>query len=311
MQDTSKKICVIGLGRMGSALARAFLKQGYPTWVWNRTTAKSEPLVAMGARTSASLEATIATCDVIVINVIDYAAADELLRSPSIEAALKSKLVVQLTSGSPQQARESAAWANKHGIDYLDGAIMATPNFIGEPEGTILYSGPRAAFERKRTLFLALGGNALHVGEDFGHASALDVALLTQMWGTLFGTLQAIAVSEAEGIDVETYDKYRPTFKPTVDGAVDDLLARAKGGRYRGDDHTLASIAAHHGAFQHLLEVTKDRGLNPALPNAIGSLFRAAIVGGHLHDDFAALVPFMRERGGVERPEDRGLRSAS
>ncbi|ARQ00461.1 NAD(P)-dependent oxidoreductase [Pseudorhodoplanes sinuspersici] len=294
MQETRKEICVVGAGRMGSALVRAFLKRGYPTSVWNRTAAKSEPLVALGARTSGSLETAIAPCDIIVVNVIDYAAADELLRSPSIEAALKSKLIVQLTSGSPQQARDSGAWAGRHGIGYLDGAIMATPNFIGEPEGTVLYSGPHANFDQNKELFLALGGNALHVGEDFGHASALDVALLTQMWGTLFGTLQAIAVSVAEGIDLKTYDKYRPTFRPTVEGAVDDLLARARDGRYRGDENTLASLAAHHGAFQHLLDVTRDRGLNPALPHALDGLFKAAIAKGHLHDDFAALVPLMR-----------------
>ncbi|MFF5975579.1 NAD(P)-binding domain-containing protein [Streptomyces sp. NPDC012769] len=45
-----KRVTVIGLGRMGRALAEAFLREGYETTVWNRTAARAEPLLAAGAR---------------------------------------------------------------------------------------------------------------------------------------------------------------------------------------------------------------------------------------------------------------------
>jgi 3-hydroxyisobutyrate dehydrogenase-like beta-hydroxyacid dehydrogenase len=159
---------------MGSALARAFLGKGYVTYVWNRTPARCAPLASLGARVAPSPEQAVAACDVVVVNVIDYEAADGLLRSPSVAAALEGKLLVQLTSGSPDQAREAAAWAAERGAAYLDGAIMATPNIIGDPAATILYSGRRQAFEANEPVFRALGGNPVHVGEDPGHASALD-----------------------------------------------------------------------------------------------------------------------------------------
>jgi 3-hydroxyisobutyrate dehydrogenase-like beta-hydroxyacid dehydrogenase len=41
-------VCVLGAGRMGSAIVRAFLKNAHPTWVWNRTASKSQPLAAEG-----------------------------------------------------------------------------------------------------------------------------------------------------------------------------------------------------------------------------------------------------------------------
>ena len=288
------KICVVGAGRMGSALARALLKQGYVTSVWNRTPAKGEALAALGARVAMPLDDAIATSDIVIVSLIDYAAADARLRTAPTTGALEGKLLVQLTSGSPRQAREAGAWAAEHGIGYLDGAIMATPNVIGEPSATILYSGAREAFDANKAVFLALGGNAVHVGTDLGHASALDISLLSQLWGSLFGTLQAIAVSQAEGIDLDDYAQYLQQVRPIVDGAVDDLLIRTRDGRYRGDDETLAAIAAHYSAFQHLREVSTDRGLNAALPEAFDSIFKAAIASGHLQDDFAALTRFMR-----------------
>jgi 3-hydroxyisobutyrate dehydrogenase-like beta-hydroxyacid dehydrogenase len=75
---------------------------------------------------------------------------------------------------------------------------LATPNFIGEPECTILYSRPGDLFEKYKPVLLALGENAVHVGIDVGHASALDTALLVVMWGAMFGMLQGVAICEAE-----------------------------------------------------------------------------------------------------------------
>lgn len=287
-------ICVFGAGRMGSALVRAFLKAGYVTNVWNRTPERCKPLADLGARIAPSLDDAVAGSDMIVVNVLDYAAADTHLRSPTVSRALGGKLLVQLTSGSPDQARQTAAWASRHGSRYLDGAIMATPNVIGQPFATILYAGDHPTFETNKAVFDVLGGNTVHVGDDVGHASALDIALLSPLWGMLFGTLQAIAVCQAEGIALDAYARHLKPFTKIIHDATDDLIVRARDRRYRADDDTLASIAAHHGAFQHLMSVCRERQLNRALPDAFDGIFRAAIAAGHLHDDFAALVPFMR-----------------
>lgn len=279
---------------MGSALVRALLKHGFSTHVWNRTAVKCAPLAALGAGVAGSIEQAAAAAEIIIVNVSDYETADRLVQPTAVADALRGKLLVQLTSGAPKQARASASWAARHGIAYLDGAIMATPNFIGAPAGTILYSGPRDLFAANEAVFLALGGNAQHVGDDVGHAAALDLALLGQMWGALFGTLQAVAVCQAEGIALDTYATHHKAFGAVVEGAITDLVERARDGRYAGDAATLATLSAHHGAFKLLLELCADRGLNRLAPNAFDHLFKRAIAAGHIEDDFAALVPFMR-----------------
>lgn len=287
-------VCVLGAGRMGSSIVRTLLDRGYPTSVWNRTSAKSAPLAALGAKMAASVEDAVRTAEVVIINVLDYAASEALLRADNVASALSGKAVVQLTSGSPRLAREEAQWVEARGAGYLDGAIMATPDLIGRPETTLLYSGSREVYDRHKPLLLALGGGTSYVGEVPGQASALDTALLTQMWGGLFGALQGMAVAEAEGLDPQTFRSHLSAFKPVVDAALLDVVARTTARRFAGDDATLASLGAHYSAFQHLLEACEERGLNAAVPRAMDQIFQKALSLGSGADDFASLFPLFR-----------------
>jgi 3-hydroxyisobutyrate dehydrogenase-like beta-hydroxyacid dehydrogenase len=294
------RITILGTGRMGSALARAFLKQGYETSVWNRTKSKCEPLAALGARVASSVKDAVAAAEIIVVNVSDYVASDRILLPDDVTKALRGRVVVQLTSGSPRQAREMATWASSHNIHYLDGAIMATPNLIGGPECTILYSGAADLFEKCRPVLLALGANAVHVGTDVGHASALDSALLVVMWGALFGAVQGVAICQAEQLRLDAYLSYLEPILPQVNGWILDTVKRIEEGRVAGDEETLATVDSHYGALQHLLELCKEHGLNGAVPDAFDKLFQAAIEAGHAKDDFAVLNEFMRASGSID-----------
>jgi len=72
-------VTVIGLGLMGQALAAAFLKDGHPTTVWNRSAQKAEELVAQGATLADSVRDAVAASPLVVVCVSDYAAVHELL----------------------------------------------------------------------------------------------------------------------------------------------------------------------------------------------------------------------------------------
>lgn len=286
---------VLGTGRMGSALARALLQAGYRTTVWNRTKEKTEPLAAIGATVAASVLDAVDNAQIIIVNVSDYSATAGLLRSDGVASAIRGKLVVELTSGTPHGAREAGSWCVERGADYLDGAILATPDFIGTDAGTILVSGPRQAFDSNEAVFRALGGKVQHIGEELGLANAIDAAVLSLMWGALFGTLHSIAVCQAEGIDLGEFARQWTATAPVVEGLVADLIKRTNAGRFASDDETLSSISPHYGAFQHLLELMEARKIDRSVVDGYDTIFRRAIAAGHLHDDFAALSQFMGE----------------
>lgn len=285
---------VLGAGRMGAALAGALADAGRSVTVWNRTPDKARALEPRGVRAAATIKEAVADADVVLVNVLDYDVSASVLAEAAADGGLRDRLVVELSSGTPAQARQAAERARAWGVGYLDGAIMATPNFIGAPEGLVLYSGDRAGFEDHADLLKVLGGASLHVGEDPGRASALDMALLTQMWGGLFGGVHALAICEAEGVPLNDFEAHRLGFQPVVEGAVADLVARVRDRRFAGDRDTLASVGVHHASFIHVLHAAADQGVDPGIIAPWERLFRAALAAGGPDDDFAALARFTR-----------------
>ena len=110
------KVTVIGAGRMGSALATALFQKGFATTVWNRTVAKTEPLSRLGLSVARSIQESVREADIVVVSLSDYGSTRQLLRRPDIETALRGKIVVQLSSGTPKEAREMDSWARRCGI---------------------------------------------------------------------------------------------------------------------------------------------------------------------------------------------------
>lgn len=287
-------VSVLGTGRMGTALARAFIGSGHATTVWNRTAEKAAPLRALGATLAETVKQAVEASDIIVVNVSDYAASASLLRAEEVAGSLAGKLIIELTSGTPRGAREAARWAESQGARYLDGAILASPDLIGTKSCTVLLSGPPAAFKGVENALRALGGNVRHVGEDPGIASTLDSAALSQMWGGLFGALQAVALCQAERVDLDTLASQWVAVAPVVDGLVADMIARARGKRTVADESTLSTVEVHYGALHHLSDLVRLHSLDPALVEAYEGAFKRAVAAGHLHDDFSAMTLFMR-----------------
>ena len=167
---------VIGLGAMGSALARAFLRDGHRVTVWNRTSAKAELLVRDGAVLAPSAALAVSASPIVVVCVDNYEVTKTILGSNEVAFSLSDRVLVQLSTGSPQEARDSEAWVRDQGAEYLDGAIMAFPDQIATPDAMILLSGAESAFQRSEPLLKSLAGELSYVGPQVGAASALDTA---------------------------------------------------------------------------------------------------------------------------------------
>ncbi|SED22962.1 3-hydroxyisobutyrate dehydrogenase [Amycolatopsis tolypomycina] len=276
-------VTVLGLGPMGRALAAAFIAAGHPATVWNRSPGKENGLRAAVAGTAAE---AIAASPLVVVCVRDYAAVHAIL---DVEA-LKGRTLVNVTGGSPAQARELACWAAEHGIGYLDGVIVATTDAIGGPDATLFFSGPADVYEKHHHTLAALGGNPAHLGEDPGRAAAFDASLQDMLWTSMSGVVHMFALAEAERIDATDIAGHAKALLGFFPDMIDFLAGQVAAGSYPGDAGTLDATAA---TMDHVLAAARARNLDNGVLSAARAEVQRAIDTGHGSDGFGRLAALL------------------
>ncbi|MEU3166866.1 NAD(P)-binding domain-containing protein [Streptosporangium sp. NPDC006930] len=288
--DGRPPVTVIGLGAMGKALAGAFLDNGHPTTVWNRTAGKGGELAERGATEAATAAEAIAASPLVVVCVLDDAAVRDILSAPAASEALAGRTLVNLTNGTPRQARELARWVSAQGADYLDGGIMAVPPMIGRPGSLVLCSGsPRAFAAHERTL--SATGTVSYLGEDAGRAALYDIALLSAMYGMFGGFLQAVALAGSEKVPAT---EFTPMVVSWLNAMIAGLPNMAKA--YDTNDHsaTVSNLEMQATGFVNLLETGRDQGIGTELLEPMGALLHRGVAAGRGGDGLSALIDLLR-----------------
>ena len=285
-------VTVIGAGRMGSALATVLFHKGFATTVWNRTGAKTKVLSRLGLSAAESLEESVRAADIVVVSLSDYSSTRQLLQQPDIETALRGKIVVQLSSGTPKEAREMGSWARRCGISYLDGAILGSPKRIGTPACTIFYSGPEEVFNHAKPVLMVFGDRTLFVGHEIGHASAFDVAVLTFGVSAMLGFLQGQVVWESENLPAGGFLETIKGLMPAMESVFTDMSRRISSKNYSGDQ---ASLEAYSVVTKQLVSWCEDRGSDHTIPDAYVNLMERAIQAGKSQTDFACLFEILSD----------------
>lgn len=280
-------VTMIGLGAMGSALALAFLRAGHALTVWNRSTPKMAPLVDSGASGAGSVADAVEASPVIVVCIDDYAATRALFDAEGVLPRLDGRTLVQLSTGTPQEARDADTWLRQTGVLYVDGAIMPYPEGIGRPDARILFAGAEPAWRNARPVLDCLGGDLRYLGSNVAAAAVLDMTWLTYELCSYLAALHGASVCMAEGVSV---------------GALADMVPEGSPARRlsrviaAGDfSNPGATLAVWEAALRRVQQQARDAGIDSAVPDLISDLFNRAIAAGHGEEDVAAVVKVLRE----------------
>ncbi|RDW86490.1 NAD(P)-dependent oxidoreductase [Aspergillus mulundensis] len=294
------QITLFGLGAMGQALAHRYLDKGYTTTIWNRTASKahSSGLIAKGASQARTVTEGLEAADLVILCLLDNASVKDTL-AQGIQA-LHGKTIVNLTNGTPSQARELSEWVGSLGAEYIHGGIMAVPDMIasGSPHSMLLYSGDGTVFERVEN-HLAHLGVSKYLGADPGSASLHDLALLSGMYGLFSGFLHATALARSARLQtgMSAEDFVSQLLTPWLSAMTQYLAALAKQ-IDSGDYATQGSnIAMQVAGMENIVSASEDAGVTAAFILPILGLMKRAVQGGFGGADVSAVVEFM----GVER----------
>ncbi|MCW1915079.1 NAD(P)-binding domain-containing protein [Luteolibacter sp. GHJ8] len=296
MKTNRYSITVLGLGKMGVTLVRLMLEKGHRVTVWNRSAAKAADLVAAGATLAATPAEAVAAGDLILICVHDYQASAEILGARGVAAAIKGRLLIQLTTGSPEDARRGGSWAAENGAAYLDGAIQAAPTQMGQADTLILVSGAKHAWERGQDALVYLAGGTTYLGEKISAAAAMDLATLSYVYGATLGFFHGALIGEAEGFGAEEYGAIVAKIAP----AFGEFLKYEGGVIQKGDFRVSESpMSISVEATERILNTARDSGINTEIPQFFAGFFQRAAAAGYADEEVASIIKLLRKPAGA------------
>ena len=199
--DTKDTIAFLGIGLMGSRMARNLVVAGFPLRAWNRDRAKAETLAAHGVTVAATPAAAATGARVVMTMLANGPAVDAVMFGANGAAAAlqPGSLVIDMSSAPPDLARKHAQRLAMRRIAYLDAPVSG--GTIGAEQGklAIMVGGEAAAFERAAPIFTPLGRATLVGPAGSGQLAKLANQAIVAV--TIGAVAEALLLAAAGGAD--------------------------------------------------------------------------------------------------------------
>jgi len=282
-------VSVIGLGAMGTALARTLLQNDYGVTVWNRSADKAKALLEAGAGLAESPAAAIAASPLTLVCIKSNGDTRRLLESAG---DLAGRRIIELSTGSAPEARALAEWLAEQGANYLIGMICVFPRDIGDPESTIITVGEEPLWRQSEAMLKCLAGKSAYAGEDIGALAILYSALLLPRQGFMFGMIYGALLCKKAGLPLSTYVDQMPLTIKVVHDYYDVFSTSVLLDDYSDPQ---ASIDVYVAAFADTLESFREHGADDQLPRLMAELLDRGAAAGLGGQQITALIDLLND----------------
>ena len=273
-------VSVLGLGIMGSAMARRVAGSGLPTTVWNRSAARAEAFRGV-ATVAGTPDSAVAGADIVLTMLFD-AEAVRTVMAAALPAMRPGAIWLQCSTIGVEAARELAGLAGAAGVRFVDAPVLGTKAPAQAGTLTTLVAASDAILAEVQPVLAATSAKVVRAGVEAPAASALKLAMNAWIATITAGIAQSLAIASRLGLDPEL------VLESLRGGAADSPYAHLKGG---------AMLAGGFDPQFELVGLLKDvrlaRAAVPELPQellaALDALYGAAADGGAAHEDIAAV----------------------
>jgi 3-hydroxyisobutyrate dehydrogenase-like beta-hydroxyacid dehydrogenase len=193
------RVAVIGLGEMGSRIARRLLVAGNELVVWNRTPEKASELVAAGAPLAASPAEAARDADVVITMVTNPDALRAVTEgNDGIASQIgESSTLIEMSTVGPEAVAHLAS-VIPNGVGLLDAPLLGSRSEAEAGSLHVFVGGPKELFGRWQPLLSQLG-SPIHVGP-LGSGAAAKLVANSTLFATIGGLGEAIALADALGL---------------------------------------------------------------------------------------------------------------
>jgi 3-hydroxyisobutyrate dehydrogenase len=264
----NEKIGFVGVGRMGSNMARRLKESGYTISAIYDTDAAAAQAVAqeLGSIAAQELKQVTALSDVIITVVTDDAAMKNIFNG-GLLARAKGKLFINCATITPDVHRWVEGKAEKKGAQSVEACMASSIPQAREGKLYLMCGGTSAAFERARPILEKLSSSMCYLGSA-GKAAEMKALVNMVMNINTAGLAEGLGLADALGLDLPMV---REIFSQT--GAASRVL-QTDGEDMQNREHSCFFSAAHAAKDSGIaLKLAKEAGLNLPLAMATKKQF--------------------------------------
>lgn len=283
------QIAVLGLGRMGQALAQRLIEGGHGLTVWNRSNGRAGDLVAAGASEAENPGEAVTAAEVVIVSLAnDDAVRDLALAGSGLRDAIGTRPYLETSTISPSLSTELGR-AFDH---FVALPVLGAPQAVREGRATYLAGGDPKVVEQLGPLWTSLGGTLKrYPSPELASAGKLAVNLL--LLSGIVAVAEAITVGRAGGLDDEQLTDLLAD-SPMLAPGMKNRLKQAVDGS--GPTWWTTVLAAKDARLAIELAGSAGRGL--PLATTVHDLYQAAVDASMGEEDMVAVARLYREPRG-------------
>src|SRR5438132_4957967 len=186
---------------MGALIVPRLMAAGHNVIGWNRSREKAKPLIDAGMRLADTPRATAEQSEMVFSIVTDSKAVKAVALGPDgiVSGLRKGGIYIDMSTIEPDASREIAAEFKKAGSIMLDGPLSGSPVTVKAGQASVMIGGDEAAFERAKSVLLAIGPKVTHIGGN-GLACQMKIAVNLLLMVEVIAFGEAVALAEKGGV---------------------------------------------------------------------------------------------------------------
>ncbi|MGH3696135.1 MAG: NAD(P)-dependent oxidoreductase [Pseudonocardiaceae bacterium] len=299
-EHAAQPIAIIGLGRLGTAIAQRLLDAGYPVSGYDVSAAATANAASIGVRTQDRCGEAVSGAQT-VITVLPDAQVVAAVAPQILDAAERDSCWLEMSSSHPAVTRELAERGAARAVSLLD--IPVAGGVAGAEQGTltVMAAGPGPLLARVRPVLEVFGERIIHVSERPGDGDIAKTINNLLAAANLAAASEGLALGLAEGLDVEVLlDILNASSGMSFATQVQIprfALAGAFNARFTVGQYAKDSRVA--------LDLAQRRGLSPAMLMCARDVWQSLADAGHAGDDYTQITTLFAEAAGVAWPTPR------
>ncbi len=286
----TQNIAILGMGKMGQALAERLLDQKKSISIWNRSKKDFSKFTSRGATVFDNPASAWTKSDVAITFLANDDAVHEvyLAENGLLNPKGQGRLAIEMSTISPQASASVAEKAKELDIDYLSSPVSGNPGVLAAGNLALIVSGPKSAYKDNLSLLESIGSTVIYVGEN-EESRILKLTVNATLAATAAIVSETILLCESNGIDRATY------LNVLSNSSMGSPFVKYKAPALEKKDYSATFTTAMIGKDMKMyLGLAKESKTPAPITEAVQQLIKDTCEYGLADLDFMAILPYLQ-----------------